>query len=314
MWLMALSSFAGGRLWGARYGSGPPRVLALHGWARTHSDFDPVLDGMDAIALDLPGFGVTPEPPSSWATADYAAHVAQVLEEMAPGPLVVVGHSFGARVGVWLADRFPPPAQPGGLNHIAALVLTGAPLAPFPGSKPPRLAMGYRVARALHRVHLVPDARMENLRRRYGSDDYRRASPLMRGVLVKSVTETATSAYAEPLQRWSQRGGRVALVWGERDTVASLEGARGASGPAPDDVKVVHGAGHLLTPVLSIELRAMIRRLAGFPDPAVPDPARGVALVGLAPAIGAPEAGAGGLPDARMGEGTLEGSAERSPG
>ncbi|HET9061321.1 MAG TPA: alpha/beta fold hydrolase [Acidimicrobiales bacterium] len=265
---MALSTFAGGRLWGARYGAGPARVLALHGWARGHSDFDPVLDGMDAIALDLPGFGVSPEPPSSWSTQEYAGYVSKVFAEMAEGPLVVLGHSFGGRVGVWLA-RMAPPTGAGvapGRNHVAALVLTGAPLAPFPGSKVSRPAAGYRLGRAMRRAHLISEARMEDLRRRYGSEDYRRASPLMRGVLVKSVAETASAAYTNPLQEWRGHGGRLALVWGERDDVASLEGTMAACRVPPEEVRVVHGAGHILTPALSAELRAVVRRVAGFAE------------------------------------------------
>lgn len=271
---MGLSSFAGGRLWGARYGTSPAKILGLHGWARGHSDFDPVLEGMEAVALDLPGFGVTPEPPASWTTAEYARHVSSVLDEMADGPLVVVGHSFGGRVAAWLVRLHGPQAsaQPGRRNHISALVLTGAPLAPFPGSGPGRPALGYRAGRALHRAHLMTEARMERLRQRYGSDDYRRASPLMRGVLVKAVAETAASAYVEPVAEFAAAGGTVVLVWGERDTVASLEGTRRGLGLGEESVRVVRGAGHILSPHLSIEVRAAVRQLA-YPEqePAVRD-------------------------------------------
>ena len=74
-------------------------VLALHGWRRDHRDFDAVLapPGMDAIALDLPGFGSAPPPDAVWGTPDYAGAVAAVLEEM-EAHVVVLGHSFGGRV------------------------------------------------------------------------------------------------------------------------------------------------------------------------------------------------------------------------
>ena len=92
--MVPLTTCAGGTLFVVRHGQGRPWVLALHGWQRSHREFDAVLDGFDAIALDLPGFGATPAPPAAWSTAEYAAAVAPVLDEMAE-TVVVPGHSFG---------------------------------------------------------------------------------------------------------------------------------------------------------------------------------------------------------------------------
>ena len=84
---MPLSTFAGGRLVGVRHGTDRPWMLALHGWRRDHHDFDEVLAGLDAIALDLPGFGAAAAPPEGWDTADYAEWILPVLDEMAPDPV-----------------------------------------------------------------------------------------------------------------------------------------------------------------------------------------------------------------------------------
>lgn len=249
---MVLSSFAGGRLWGAREGSRRPRVLALAGWERDHTDFAPVLAGLDAAALDLPGFGAVPEPPEPWSTAQYAQLVACALSEFA-GQVTVLGHSFGARVAVHLA-RDP---------RVTALVLTGAPLALPPGQRSRRPALGYRAARSLSRVGLVGAKRMERLRDKYGSQDYRRASPVMRGVLVKAVDETARSAYMPALRSFVAAGGSLELVWGEDDDVASLAGVTAGLAGLPTGsvrVTVVPGAGHLLGPGLAEALRAAVLR------------------------------------------------------
>ena len=257
--LMALSSFAGGRLWGAREGAGRPRVLALPGWGRDHTDFAPVLAGLDAVALDLPGFGAAPDPPEAWSTAEYAQLVGAALSDFA-GRVTVVGHSFGARVAAHLA------ADP----RVTALVLTGAPLAPEPGQRGVRPSPLYRTARALSRVGVVSAERMERFRNKYGSEDYRRASPVMRGVLVKSVQETATSAYIPALRAFASAGGSLELVWGAEDKVASLEGVSAALAGLPDGVvrvTTVSGAGHLFTPALVEALRsALLRQGASAAD------------------------------------------------
>lgn len=213
---MPLSTFAGGRLVGTRHtapGASPARpwVLALHGWRRDHHDFDEVLAGLDAIALDLPGFGAAAAPPAGWDSAAYAAHVAPILDELAPDP-VVLGHSFGGRVALRLAQATP--------QRLGALVITGVPLQRPAARRVPRAV---RVGRLLHRLHLVGDARMEALRQQYGSADYRAATGVMREVLVKSVSEDgryddALSAFAGPIE----------LVWGVADTAAPVAGARAA--------------------------------------------------------------------------------------
>jgi pimeloyl-ACP methyl ester carboxylesterase len=276
---MALSTFANGRLWGERYGSGRPWALGLHGWGRDHHDFDVVLSGVDAIAVDLPGFGVAPEPPGEWSTLDYARHVAPVLDELVDGPIVVVGHSFGARVAVHLAaeargdvvaDLAGSPLSEGrarrgeGRARVGAMVLTGAPLAPAPGgASRARPALAYRAGRALHRAGVLSDERMERLRQKYGSDDYRRATPTMRGVLVRAVAETTGATYMPVLRDWVSGGGLLELVWGENDQVAPLVGAEaGLAGPplVPVEITVVPGAGHLINAALEDQIRVALLR------------------------------------------------------
>jgi len=225
-----LKAFDDGRLFGAATGNGRPWVLALHGWQRTHRDFNRVLDGMDAIALDLPGFGASPPPPEPWGSAEYASGILPVLDEF-DGPAVVLGHSFGGRVAVHLAAAHP--------SRVRALVLTGVPLLRPTDAPAPKAAFAYRAVRFLHRRHLVSDARMEQLRHRYGSPDYRNVTGVMRGVNVKAVNET----YEEQLGRIRCP---VELVWGEHDTAAPVSVAQAATALLADaHLTVVPGTGHL---------------------------------------------------------------------
>lgn len=250
-----LRTFADGRLFGKRTGEGEPRVLALHGWGRSHRDFDaalgPAFGGapLDAVALDLPGFGATPPPPEVWGAADYARCVADVLDEMAP-PVVVVGHSFGGRVAVHLGAELP--------DKVHALVLTGVPLLRL---RPPRRpAPAYRLQRSLHKLGVLSDERLERARQRYGSADYRAASGIMRPVHAKSVAESygpQLDAIACP----------VTLLWGEDDQTVPLAVAEAAlarlrAGRAGDKAELlgVPGVGHLLPTAAPGDLRAAVER------------------------------------------------------
>jgi len=240
-----LKAFADGRLFGASYGTTPPAVLGLPGWARVHRDFDATFEGLDAIAVDLPGFGASPAPPEAWGAAEYAAALLPVLDEMAL-PAVVVGHSFGGRVAVNLAARYP--------ERVSALVLTGVPLLRRPGAASAKPALAYRAGRTLHRRGLLGQRTMEILRRRYGSSDYRAATGVMRQVLVRVVSET----YEEQLAAVTCP---TDLVWGAEDAevpVAVAEAARRALSTAT--LTVVQGGGHLLPLTAPGELRAAVER------------------------------------------------------
>ena len=241
-----LRAFAGGRVFGVSAGSGQPSVLALHGWARSSADFAATLDELDGVALDLPGLGATPAPEESCGAAGYAAVVAEVLPELAT-PVVVVGHSFGGRVAVHLAASHP--------DAVAGLVLTGAPLVRRPGATAKRPALAYRVGRALHRRGLLPDSRMDALRRRYGSRDYLAATGVMRGVHVTVVNET----YEDQLRAVTCP---VELVWADNDTEVPLAVAEAALPLlAQANLTVVPGAGHLLPLTAPDALRDAVRRL-----------------------------------------------------
>jgi pimeloyl-ACP methyl ester carboxylesterase len=233
-----LRAFADGRLFGSVTGSDAPRVLALHGWARSHRDFDAVIAPageapLPAVALDLPGFGASPPPPDAWGAEAYAEAVGAILEEMG-SPVVVLGHSFGGRVALHLAVQRP--------DAVCALVLTGSPLL-HPTRRRSRVSPAYRMVRGLHRVKLVSAATMEAARQRHGSEDYKAAQGVMRQVLVRSVNET-DEAQLDAVRC------PVHLIWGADDSAAPLEVAeRAVARLAQGDVVVFPGIGHM-TPLL----------------------------------------------------------------
>jgi pimeloyl-ACP methyl ester carboxylesterase len=175
-----------------------------------------VLAGFDAIAVDLPGFGATPPPDQPWGLSDYAEAVRPVVTEMAQ-PVVILGHSFGGSVAVRLASELGP-------GVVRALVLTGSPLVRTKGtSKPPA---SFRLARWLNARRLLPDSKMEELRKARGSADYRAATGVMRDTLVRVVNEDV----ADLLPRLTVP---LELVWGEEDRDVPVSVAVTAASLAP---------------------------------------------------------------------------------
>jgi len=250
-----LESFAGGLLFGVRSGRGSPWVLLLHGWGRDHEDFAAVLCGtngklqgpgaLDAIALDLPGFGSTPAPEVPMGTEGYAAEVAKVLEVMGD-EVVVVGHSFGGRVALRIAARHP--------ERVKALVLAGAPLVPVASHSRRKPSTRYKVMRSLAKAGIVSEERLERARRRFGSSDYAAAKGVMRSVLVQTLAED----YADEIRAVSCP---VELVWGEMDSEVPLSVAQELLARWPQaKLTVCKGAGHLLPRTNPSALREAIER------------------------------------------------------
>lgn len=234
---MAVQALADGRVLAERIGEFPPRVVALHGWGRSGADFVQLLGGLDAVAIHLPGFGPTAVPDSVWGTEDYAELVADAIRPFAP--VVLVGHSFGGRIAVRLAARYP--------ELVSGLVLTGAPLVRIAPTGKPKLS--YRLAKWANRVGIISDSAMEARRRKAGSADYNAAQGVMRDIMVKTVNEN----YDEDLARVTAP---TWMVWGEHDTAAPTDAGRVAS----ERIRgarwtVVPGEAHLLTPALGTAVR-----------------------------------------------------------
>jgi len=241
-----LKSFCGGRIFGERLGSGQVDVVGLHGWARSRDDLFASLAGLNAVIPDLPGFGVSPEPPAAWGSDEYADAIAELVSGLGK-PQVLLGHSFGGRIAVKLAARRP--------DLVAGMVLTGVPQLlrlPSAGSRPPA---AFLAARWAHRRGLISAERMEKLRNKYGSADYRNANGVMRSVLVRLVNES----YEDCLP---QIKCPVELIWGEKDTAAPLRLAQEACGMIQDcRLTVLDDLGHMTPLSAPQQLGDAVRRL-----------------------------------------------------
>jgi pimeloyl-ACP methyl ester carboxylesterase len=204
----------GGTLVDEVIGGGTEREMVfLHGWGANRES----LRGIAVLfeneyrihLIDLPGFGEAPVPPSDWGTPNYTDLVHQFLLERVRGPIVLVGHSFGARVSLRLAARHLP--------QLRAIVLMGAPgLAAQGLSRKRARAWGIRALRQTLRalVPLTGSGPLEWHTGRFGSKDYLAAGPL-RPILVRTVNEDLSECAR-------QVDCPVLLLWGEEDTETPL--------------------------------------------------------------------------------------------
>lgn len=91
--------------------TGETALILLHGWGQSVAswvDFPSRIDSrFRIIALDLPGFGLSDEPPAVWSVRDYADFVHRFLQKLKIQRPVVMGHSFGGRIAIAYAAQYP---------------------------------------------------------------------------------------------------------------------------------------------------------------------------------------------------------------
>lgn len=227
---MALRSCLGGEIFVEERSGTDPCVVALHGWGRDRSDFAQLDLGQRFISFDLPGFGASPEPDRGWGASEYGHKVAEAFEELNISNAIVLGHSFGGRVGICLAAHYP--------ELVGSLVLCGVPVkAREAKGRGPNLK--YRIARAANKLGIFSDKKMEALRRRYGSSDYVNATDVMRSVLVQVVSDD----YTDELKTLKQP---VSMFWGDQDSAAPIDLVEYTRSVVPEvgEVVVIEGGGH----------------------------------------------------------------------
>lgn len=112
-------------------GVGTP-LLLLHGitdsglcWGRTA---DALAENYTVYAPDLRGHGKSDAPPSGYAYADYAADAVALLRLRGPANAVVLGHSLGACIGMFIAAEYP--------DAVSKLILEDPPLWDVPANVP----------------------------------------------------------------------------------------------------------------------------------------------------------------------------------
>lgn len=188
---------------GTVFGQGE-NIVFLHGWGGDASAFlfaARALKGeYKSLLIDLDGFGSAPEPEKPMSVTDYAEGVRRLMTDVGFERAVLVGHSFGGRVAVEIAAKFP--------DRAAALVLVDSA-----GLKP-RRGLRYYFKIYLHK--LLKKLGFQGLK---GSKDYQGLSDVMRGTLIKAVNYDQT-----PLLK--KITCPTAVFWGEKDKVTPVYMAR----------------------------------------------------------------------------------------
>ena len=159
-------------------------LLFLHGWRSNKEVWRGVVSQLSAVscqlsALDLPGFGGSQVPPDGFTVGDYAHVVEEFIEKMGFKNVILVGHSFGGRVGIKLAASHP--------QIISKLVLVDSAGFAMGGSKKGAMSLGAKIVRPFFKPKFMQPLR-KKIYQNIGAEDYL-ATPELQRTFVNTVSE-----------------------------------------------------------------------------------------------------------------------------
>lgn len=188
-----------------QYGEGKDIVL-LHGWGQNIAMMVPLANELlnfRSTILDFPGFGDSEEPKEVWKIEDYVQVLEEFLTKLKIKKPIIMGHSFGGRVAIVYASK----------NPVEKLILFGSPCV-----RENRKSVKETILKSVKKLPGM-NKLGEYAKKYIGSTDYRKATPMMRNILVKVInqdlSEQATKISCPTL-----------LIWGTLDQEAPIEDAR----------------------------------------------------------------------------------------
>ena len=233
----------------------PKTAVILQGWGTDLTIYDSmaaaVTDKYKVIQLDLPGFGESDEPAEAWSVDEYCDFFCKFMKKLKVKKAVLIGHSYGGRMIIKMAARDNLPFE------ISKIMLVDSA-----GVMPERTAaQDFKVRRykAMRKfltsefVHSLFPEVIDYWLSKQGSEDYRKASPVMKAALVKAVNEDLKDIMPEVKQE-------TLLVWGSNDMDTPISDAHIMEDLMPNAALVeIEGAGHYSFLEQPLLFRSIIR-------------------------------------------------------
>ena len=182
-------------------------IVFLHGWGQNIQMMKPVADEFERtnriIIIDFPGFGESDEPSYAWTNIDYVNMLSEFFKKIDVTNPILVGHSFGGRISLLYAS----------MHDVKKLVLFGSPFK----KEIKKDSLKTKTLKALKKVPGIN--KLEGFAKKHiGSNDYRKASELMRQVMVNSINHDMTDDVKKIKCP-------TLIIWGTLDEAVPLERA-----------------------------------------------------------------------------------------
>lgn len=186
-----------------------PALIILHGWGLSSDKYKKLgslLSGDFQVFIpDLPGFGNSEDPGKPYGNDDYAKEIIAFAKEQDIKEAYFIGHSFGGRIAMKLANKDP--------KLVKGLVLTGVPgVEKFYWKRSLKRFIYWSSAKSLKAFTFIPA--VKKIRRKfYSNRDIGKLDGVMMETFNKIIKENLDNA-AKKIQQ------PTLLLWGNRDQMA----------------------------------------------------------------------------------------------
>lgn len=234
-----------------------PDVLLLHGWSSSCEVYSAIMNNLGSmchfVAPDFPGCNKSETMSEPWDIKDYADFVLEFIEKAGLKNPILVGHSHGGRVCMYLAGN-------GLLAPPKIVLLDAAGLIPKKSLKQKLRAKSFKAIKAVLTLPVIKnhsEGLLNKARAHYGSADYNAAPPVLRQTLVKLVNTDLRDILPNI-------NCPTLLIWGDKDTATPLTDAKIIEGLIKDaGLCVLSGTGHFSFCEKPREAIAILRSFLG---------------------------------------------------
>ncbi len=207
----------------ATVNSDSPKVCFLHGWGTSGKDFSKIDPYFESITIDIPGFGKSVPFTISFSPKKYAEYLYQLIPDSVE---IVVGHSFGGRVAVHLSQ----------LKTYKKIVIIASPLIKKKNSK--KSLSTFEVFKFMNKLKILSDSTLDKMRNKYGSEDYKKASKVLKDTLVMAVNDDLSSILPSIKTK-------VELIYGQDDLVVPVKVGLDSNNIIPhSELTIIPNEGH----------------------------------------------------------------------
>ncbi len=202
-------------------GNGSNNLVFLHGWGGNVDSFKFICNHLSvshkALFIDFPPFGKSTEMQYPWTFFDYVELVAEIMQKENMQKSTIIGHSFGGRVALVLANK----------GFAEKLILVDSA-----GLKPKR-TIKYHLKVCFNKIKQKFGC--SNIK---GSTDYNNLSPIMKKTFV-NIVNTFLEKYAINITK------PTVLFWGEKDNQTPMYMAKRLNKLIKNsELVVIKNAGH----------------------------------------------------------------------
>lgn len=233
--------------------------LLIHGWGtnlyslRLTSNI--LSSKYKVYSIDLPGFGKSDSLKKSFNVDDYADIIIHFIEKIGIKNICLVGHSYGGRIIIKINNRNNLPFE---IKQNVFIDSAGIKQ----NTKKTFKTYIYKLIKNIYTCLPISEEakkeKIDKLKDKFGSSDYRNAKGFLRDTLVKSVNEDLSKEIGNITKK-------TLLIWGEKDTATPIKDAEFFKEKIKgSELHIINNAGHFPFVDEPFEYEEIVRNYFGL--------------------------------------------------